>query len=249
VDRAVSLKWDDETGGRLEPLEPLSLATQIADRLVDGIASGRLKPGQRLIEGELAADLGVSRIPVREALRLLESQGLLVARPHRGMRLIAFDEAWARQLYDIRVALERVAWRNAAASFRREPQRLRRLDGIVARMREAVAAGDRAAVNRADIAFHEALCEESNSPLLLTLWRAIRRHVLIVFARETEPTVDLARVLDQHVRARALLARATDRQIARELDDHILGGTSLVAPPTAAARRQAGNQRQSGKGG
>src|SRR6185312_8902659 len=123
---------------RCDPLAPINLAAQVADRVVDAIADGRLKSGQRLIESELAADLGISRIPVREALRELESQGLLVSRPHRGIRLIAFDAAWQQQLYEMRVALERVSWRHAAAAYRREPARLARLDSLIEHMSKAV---------------------------------------------------------------------------------------------------------------
>jgi DNA-binding GntR family transcriptional regulator len=212
---------------RLDPLAPINLAAQVADRVVDAIAGGRLKSGQRLIESELAAALGISRIPVREALRELESQGLLVSRPHRGIRLIAFDAAWLQQLYEMRVALERVSWRHAAAAYRREPARMARLDSLIDRMRKAVEEGDRQAVNRADIAIHEALCEESGSPLLMTLWRAIRRHVLIVFAQETSGATDLRAILDQHVRLRALLSAGDEPELERELQDHVLGHLSL----------------------
>ncbi len=223
-----SVEARESTGeSRLDPLAPLNLATQVADRLVEGIADGRLKSGQRLIESELAADLGISRIPVREALRELESQGLLVSRPHRGIHLIEFDAAWLQQLYEMRVALERVSWRHAAAAYHREPARLARLDALIERMRGAVAEGDRQAVNRTDIAIHEALCEESGSPLLMTLWRAIRRHVLIVFAQETSGATDLRAILDQHVRLRALLRTGNEQDLERELQDHVLGHLSL----------------------
>jgi DNA-binding GntR family transcriptional regulator len=224
--RAVSLR---ERAGeaRLDRLEPLNLAAQVADRVVDAIADGRLTSGQRLIESELAAALGISRIPVREALRELESQGLLVSRPHRGIRLVAFDAAWQQQLYEMRVALERVSWRHAAAAYRREPARLTRLDALIERMREAVEAGDRQAVNRTDIAVHEALCEESGSPLLMTLWRAIRRHVLIVLAQETAGATDLRAILEQHVRLRRLLRAGDEQELERELQDHVLGHLSL----------------------
>jgi len=219
---------------RLDPLAPVNLAAQVADRIADAIADGRLRSGQRLIESELAADLGISRIPVREALRELESQGLLVSRPHRGIRLIEFDAAWLQQLYEMRVALERVSWRHAAAAYRREPARFARFDGLIAQMRAAVEEGDRQAVNRADIALHEMLCEESGSPLLMTLWRALRRHVRIVFAQETSGATDLRAILEQHLRLRALLRSGDEQELERELQDHVLGHLSLRRRPANA---------------
>lgn len=216
---------------RFAPIRPANMASQIADRFVDAIAAGRLRSGERLIESDLAAELGVSRIPVREALRELESQGLLVSRPHRGIRLIEFDAAWLQQLYEIRVALERVSWRHAALVYRREPARLARLDVLIQQMREAVEAGDRPAVNRIDTLIHETLCAESGSPLLMTLWRAIRRHVLITFAQETSHLTDLREVLDQHVRLRALLRTGNERELEHEVQEHVLGYLSLQRRP------------------
>jgi DNA-binding GntR family transcriptional regulator len=211
------------TDASMAPLAPASLASQVADRLVEAIALGRIEPGQRLFETELATELGVSRIPVREALRLLEGQGLLIARHHRGIRVIALDEAWARQLYELRIAIERIALRHAAAAYRREPDRLRALDRIIARMREAAAAGDRDALNLADLAFHETVCAESGSPLLMTLWQAIRRHVRILFARETYSDIALAEVPAQHVRLRALLAAGDGEALNAEIEEHVAG--------------------------
>eukprot|EP01036_Dinobryon_divergens_P010494 gene10494-14058_t len=57
------------------------------------------------IETELAAALQVSRVPIREAMRILESQGIIVATPRRGMRVATLDDAWARQLHQVRVAI------------------------------------------------------------------------------------------------------------------------------------------------
>jgi DNA-binding GntR family transcriptional regulator len=226
----------------MAPLAPASLASQVADRLVEAIAHGRVEPGQRLFETELANELGVSRIPVREALRLLEGQGLLVARHHRGIRVIALDEAWARQLYELRVAIERVALRHAAAVYRREPERLKALDRIIARMQEAAAAGDRDAVNLADLAFHETLCAESGSPLLLTLWQAIRRHLRILFARETDRDVALAAVPAQHIRLRALLAAGDSAALDSAIEAHVTGTPWPGRSRSRAAGKRSGKR-------
>ncbi len=229
--------------GGFAPIEPASLASQVADRLVDAIAEGRIAPGARVFETELAAGLGVSRIPVREALRLLEGQGLLVARHHRGIRLIELDDAWAAQLCEVRVAIERLALRHAAALFRAEPERLAALDAVVARMRAAATAGDRHGVNLADLAFHEAVCAQTGSPLLMSLWRAIRRNVRILFARETHRAIDLDRVVAQHLRLRALLADGDVAGLEREIEEHIAGGAWAAGGRETAAGAGRGQRR------
>ncbi len=84
----------------LAPLSSATLADQVADRIVEAIAGRRLASEARLIETELAAALHVSRVPVREAIRILTSQGIVVANPRRGVRVATFDAAWARRLHD-----------------------------------------------------------------------------------------------------------------------------------------------------
>src|SRR5205809_6971118 len=87
----------------------LSLAEQAADAIVTGVSAGRLKPGQRLVETELAGLLNMSRVPLREALQILETQGIVESTPHRGSRIAMFDDAKVTQICEVRVALERIA--------------------------------------------------------------------------------------------------------------------------------------------
>jgi DNA-binding GntR family transcriptional regulator len=93
-----------ETGGGYEPL-----GQAIARNVRDAILSGRLAPGTRVRQEALARRFGVSRIPVREALRQLESQGLVTLVPHSGARVARLDLAEHLELYRIREALEPVA--------------------------------------------------------------------------------------------------------------------------------------------
>ena len=85
-----------------------SLAEQAADAIVTGVSAGALKPGQRLVETELAGLLNMSRVPLREALKILEAQGIVESIPHRGTRIAMFDEARVTQICEARVALERL---------------------------------------------------------------------------------------------------------------------------------------------
>jgi len=86
-----------------------SLRIQVEDRLRQAIADGRFKPGDRLIERELCALIGVGRTSVREALRQLEAEGLVTSYPHRGpvVTVISYEEA--EQLYSVRAILESFA--------------------------------------------------------------------------------------------------------------------------------------------
>jgi len=86
-----------------------NLRELVASRIRQAISTGRFKPGQRLIERELCDMLGVSRTSVREALREIESQGLVVNVPNRGPVVATVDRATAESIYEVRVALEGLA--------------------------------------------------------------------------------------------------------------------------------------------
>ncbi|MFF7710680.1 GntR family transcriptional regulator [Pseudomonas sp. NPDC007930] len=89
-----------------------SLRHQVQDALRNEIISGRFKPGDRLVEQQLYTALDVSRTSLREALRQLEAEGLVEQVPHRGAFVASVDAADARQIYDVRGALEVLAVRN-----------------------------------------------------------------------------------------------------------------------------------------
>ena len=111
----------------LQLVKSRSLPEQIADAIVEGIAAGILSPGQRLIELDLARQFAVSRVPLRESLKTLEAQGIVAREQHRGVRIVELDEARIDRICEVRAALEAIAARDAVASFRAEPERLRGL--------------------------------------------------------------------------------------------------------------------------
>src|SRR6185312_15420433 len=79
-------------------VRPITLVEQIVEALVRAAAEGRILPGERLVEAEISRRFDVSRVPVREALRLLESQGIVTNAPYRGMRLMEVDARHLRQI-------------------------------------------------------------------------------------------------------------------------------------------------------
>ena len=215
----------------LEPLGFESLANRIADRIVDAIASGGLEPGQRLIEVEIAAALGVSRMPLREALKLLEAQGILAVTPRRGAVIVGFDEQRTRQICEARLALERLALHDAAAALRADPAGPAVLDRLILQMRQKAEQGDWLAAGKADLEFHRRIVLAARNPVVAMLWEALALHVLIVFGREIRSEQDAARLVEQHVRLRDLLLEGPPGALNREIDRHIM----RLRPPGEAA--------------
>jgi DNA-binding GntR family transcriptional regulator len=199
-----------------------SLPDQIADAIVEGIASGALRPGQRLIELDLARQFAVSRVPLREALKTLEAQGILEREPHRGVRVVELDETRIDRICEVRAALEALAARYAVASYRAEPERLRRLDAVIEEMDDAVRRGDWAGVNKADLAFHREICLASKNDILITLWQGLARHVLMIFGREILTETGQSRIVQQHRDLIASLLSGDDAELAHVVERHIM---------------------------
>ena len=199
-----------------------SLAEQAAEAIVNGIAAGTLKAGERLIEVELATMLQMSRVPLREALKILEAQGILASTPHRGSFVAPFDDRRIDQICEARIALERIALRDAVSTYRQFPERLDRLDAIITTMEDAAARLAWIDVSRADLAFHREICRASGNDIVLTLWESLARHVLIVFGQEIRDEEDAAIMGPHHRRLRDLLADGHVDQLMIEIESHIL---------------------------
>jgi DNA-binding GntR family transcriptional regulator len=135
---AVSLP---QLGASHQPLRQV-----VTDALRKAILSKQLKPGERLIEEQLAADLGVSRNPVREALRVLESEGLVEISPRRGASVTNVSEEEAQEIVEVRAALEGLCARLAAR--RCTPALKADIEEILGRGERAAAADDAPALAR-----------------------------------------------------------------------------------------------------
>lgn len=161
--------------GTLAPVSrPAGLRDQIHERLRSAILTGELAPGTPVIEADLAARLGASRTPVREALRRLESEGLVVPRGARGsvVRNVPPDEA--RCIFEIRSALEALAARRAAR--RRDPAALNRIGEALASMSANV--DDPVALERADTAFHDEIVAAAGGDRLTRMLTDIREETI-----------------------------------------------------------------------
>jgi DNA-binding GntR family transcriptional regulator len=127
----------------------------VAQKLREAIMSGNLKPGQRLVERELCEMMGVSRPSIREALRLLEADGLVNTVPHRGPMVSTISLEEARQLYAARAVLEGFAGRECARLH--DPAVVRKIGEALGRLKVALAESDMIAVLEAKTDFYAAL--------------------------------------------------------------------------------------------
>ena len=144
----------------------------VARALRDAIVSGRLKGGERLHQDGIASKLGVSRMPVREALRQLESEGLVVFTPHRRVSVAALSADELREIYEIRIALELLAL--ALAMPRLSAQDFAKLTVLLDQMDRVTDPGRWLALNRT---FHGILYRASGRARLCALIDSLRGNV------------------------------------------------------------------------
>ncbi|MBD0709248.1 MULTISPECIES: GntR family transcriptional regulator [unclassified Streptomyces] len=146
---------------------PPSLREQVYVELRERIIEGVHPAGTRLVEREIADELRVSRVPVREAMQRLESEGFLSVRPRRGALVTEFGPEDAVHLFDVRENLEGLAARLAARHA--EPVRLGELERLLARARRAAESGRLREAVSLNADFHRHIVELSGNPLLVEM--------------------------------------------------------------------------------
>ncbi|MCS0500089.1 GntR family transcriptional regulator [Protaetiibacter mangrovi] len=144
------------------------LSDQIYSQIRDQIVSGELSPGDRVVEFDLSRSLGVSQAPVREAVKRLAHEGLLIHVPRRGSYVAEVRPEEADAARQVRTVVEEIAARAVAAHP--EPETIAALRARVEEMRAAAAAHDIGAFRDADIAFHREVCEASGNGFVTRLW-------------------------------------------------------------------------------
>ena len=204
-----------------------SLAESIADTVAEAIANRQLTPGERIVEVTLAEQMGVSRVPVREALKVLHAQGIISGGGHRGYRVSAFDAQTAQNVVELRLMLESILLRDAVHNWREGEADLSGLYEALETMRVAAKTDNRAASLAADLDFHRAICLAAGNDVAAALWHAIARHVMIIFNSTEYRDDDLSAIVQQHESFRDFIETAirgdmTNAEIKRGLHDHLL---------------------------
>jgi len=160
-------------------IEHSQLSEVVAARLREQILKRDFKPGERLVEGKLAEVLGVSRIPVREALRLLAAEGLVEITPRRGAAVATLSRVMAREMVEVRATLEGLNARLAARH--RDPRILAGIEEVLAAGSGAAQEGELGQLVALNARFHDLLAAAGNNSILGDLMRSLRDRTSLVF--------------------------------------------------------------------
>ncbi|MFI8997768.1 GntR family transcriptional regulator [Streptomyces sp. NPDC053542] len=161
------------------------LRDQVCEDLRDRIITGRLAPGDRLVERDLAEEFGVSRVPVREAIRILLGEGFLIAASPRRIVVKSHDRKDVENLFDLREALEVLAVRRAAE--RADATGLATLARLLENARRATLSGKPERISRANAAFHHQIMELADNELLATTVEPLEGRLRWLFQQIDEP--------------------------------------------------------------
>lgn len=143
----------------------------IADAIRTGILDGTIVAGQQLVQDDLARAFGTSRIPVREALRQLESDGIIAYHPHRGASVALLSARDVKEIYEMRAPLEKLALRLAVPNLERV-----HLTAAARAIDDSTGSSSVVSFGRLNWRFHEALYEAANRPRLLRTIRNLYIH-------------------------------------------------------------------------
>jgi len=196
-----------------------SLADEAAAQIRREIVTGRFAPGQRLNETALAEALGVSRGPVREALKLLKAEGLACEEPNRGTFVVSLSPADVGEIFEVRLAVETRAAKLLTRAHRQSD--LSSLEEHAERIINAASTGDDRLVGQADVDFHEAICRLSGVSRLhaiflqhVGLWRA-----LLTVDEHLYPVV--ADTRDEHYGIVRAIQSGDELAVTKTLENHL----------------------------
>lgn len=193
----------------LDEIRPPTITDQIYDLLYERVIDLSLPPGAKLSEAEVAARMGVSRQPVRDAFYRLSQQGFINIRPQRATTVTRISEAAILQAHFIRLALETACMRRAASTL--SPDQHDAIDALIQSQQAAMDAADGALFYRLDEQFHHDICACAGLDFVWTLIRDNKGHM--DRARFTSLSYNGENVITEH---RAILAalRARDPDAA-----------------------------------
>ena len=204
-------------------LEPINLDTYqplrevVCEALRDAIRKGILEPGERLMEVQVAEELGISRTPVREAIRKLEQEGYVIMMPRRGTYVADVSESDVKEIFEIRSALEALA--TGLAARRIEQEELETLEGYLLEIEGYIQKNDIEKIVETDIKFHGLLYQVSRNERLVTIISNLKEQLARFRTLSMSYPGRLQETLEEHTEMVEAIANG-DVSAARDAAEH-----------------------------
>jgi DNA-binding GntR family transcriptional regulator len=206
---------------------PVSRRQQVVDAVREAIVSGQIMPGEQLKQDQLATELGVSPAPIREALRQLESEGLVTHHPNRGVFVteVSAEELFA-VLLPVRLSVEVYAFTQSAS--RLAAADIVELQRLIEVMDQGAKDVDFLAINEADLRFHELVVLASAAPHTIQLWQSVHSRIRAQLYRMAPQHAALGEIAAGHRELLAVLRAGDPAAIRDTLRGHIVGSAEAL---------------------
>jgi DNA-binding GntR family transcriptional regulator len=220
------------------PLARSVLSAQVSRVIAEGLLEGRLQPGDRLVENELAGILGVSRSPIREALMELIQNGVVVRDPGRGCRIREWTKHDLEELFGVRSVLEGYAARLATKKFNPEANKI--FSELIEQMGAAGIKGDYLSMIELDLEFHRTLWRLSGNSLLEQVLNSLSQQFRLFLTMNWRFHGGLENVAENHRRLLEKIASGDPAQATEAMDRHVVVEKMASLAPNGRSSRVRG---------
>jgi len=210
-----------------ERIVPIVLYQEVAERLRRKIYCGELRPGDWIDEQSLAKSFGISRTPLREALKVLHNEGLVVLKPRRGCFVAELTEQDLDEIFSVMALLEAHCAREAARKAK--PSGIKRLADIHAELEELAAAGDTDLYYEVNYTFHETVLELAGNPWLSRMVGDLRKFLKLVRGRQLRLPGRLQASIVEHRSIMDALQRRDPDAADRVMHYHLMAQRKALA--------------------
>ena len=197
----------------------VTLKNQVIAEIQKAIIDGRLKPGERLNEAQISKEMGLSKSPVREAIKELTAGGILIAEPFKGTYVKGLSRKEARELFSLRRILETHAIELILPDITQKD--LNSLGRIIEKMKVAAEKGDKKRLSDLDLNFHRQIIELSGHELLSEIWDKIVVRARIYLYQKSQVIGDLNKLYLLHKNLFELLREKDTEIVKKTLEDHL----------------------------
>ena len=234
----------------LPRIKPRILRQEVLGALRAAILANTIPAGSRLLEAEVAQRMGVSRAPVREAIRHLEQEGLVEFFPHRGAVVVGLPEREVDAIFELRAIIEARATANVAGTVTAE--QLAELEGLIEQMRVVLPSRDVEAIAEIDLRFHGLIVEWSGLTLLRHIWSSVDGLVRLRSYQALDrpgkaARAFLANAASSHVALIDALRAGDSQAAAKAAREHVVDVPSMLAGLTDGKSRKSGRDGTAGR--
>lgn len=207
--------------------EYLPLRDVVFNTLRKAILRGELKPGERLMEIQLANKLGVSRTPIREAIRKLELEGLVLMIPRKGAEVAQITEKNMQDVLEVRKALEELSVQLACERI--TPEQVEEMKMAAEDFRKVLKSGDVTKIAEADVKFHDIIFAATNNQRLVTLLNNLREQMYRFRVEYLKQKECYPQLLEEHEKLIALISGGNVEEACEIMGRHIDNQASTVS--------------------